>query len=128
VARDDRRKLGRGHVTRTLLGAIVVVLIGCSGPSPATPRPAPIDAGVDAAPGDPAMAEVLVWLEHQRDAMCACTDAACADETDALGFDWSFAHKALLDSTHPTPAQDAAAHAAIEATEVCNERWHHAPP
>lgn len=110
---------------------LLILLVGCSGPGPAAPRAVPMDAGVDAidaAPDDPAMAEVLVWLETQRAAMCACEDAACADETDALGFDWSFQHKALLDAARPSPAQDAAARALIEATETCNERWHHAPP
>jgi hypothetical protein len=116
--------LGRGHVARALL----LFAATCGGPTPATPRPAPIDAGVDGAPDDPSMAEVLIWLRQQRDAMCVCADAACADETDALGFDWSFAHKALLDAAKPTPAQDAEAHALNEATEACNERWHHAAP
>ena len=107
---------------------LVLLLAACGGPTPAAPRPLPIDAGVDAPPDDPAMAEVLVWLRQQRAAMCACTDVACADETDALGFDWSFAHKTLLDSARPSPAQDAEAHALNEATEACNERWHRAAP
>lgn len=108
-------------------GAVVVV-IGCGAPTTATPRPVPIDAAVDAPPDDPAMAEVLVWLERQRDAMCACTDAACAEETEALGFQWSFDHKPVIDAAKPTPTQDAAARAVIEATEACSERWHHLAP
>lgn len=111
-------------------GLLVLCALGCSGPGPAapTPRPAPIDAGVDGPPDDAAMAEVLAWLTQQRDATCACTDAACADEADALGFDWSFAHRELLGRVRPSPAQQAAAQALIEATEVCNERWHRATP
>ena len=111
---------------------LAALLVGCGGPPAATSRPvaapAPLDAGLDAAPDDPAMAEVIAWLTQQRDAMCACPDAACADETDALGFDWSFAHRDLLGRVKPTPAQDAAARALIEATETCNERWHHPTP
>ena len=116
--------LGRGHVA-LMLGAVLVTS-ACGSPTPSAPRPVIVDAAVDAAapPDDPAMAEVLAWLVHQRDAMCACEDAACAEETDALGFDWSFTHKALVESAKPSPAQDAAARAAIEATEACNERWH----
>ena len=140
VMRETRGGDGRGHVARgseaayalrVVRGVLVLLLVGCGGPGPATPRVVPVDAGMDAmaaAPDDPAMAEVLVWLEAQRAAMCACEDAACADETDALGFDWSFQHKALLDAARPSPAQDVAARALIEATETCNERWHHAPP
>jgi|GEM_PF-3535409 len=111
-----------------MLAALALVLAlasGCGGPTPSAPRPIVVDAGVETGLPDPAMAEVLVWLAQQRDATCACSDAACAEETDALGFDWSFAHRALLDAARPTPAQQDEAHAIIEATEACNQRWHH---
>lgn len=118
----------RWRVLRVMQRGAVVVVIGCGAPPTATPRPVPIDAAVDAPPDDPAMAEVLRWLDSQHDAMCACTDAACADETEALGFQWSFDHKPVIDAAKPTPSQDAAARAVIEATEACSERWHHLAP
>jgi hypothetical protein len=125
---------GAGAV-RWIAAIVACGVMGCGAPPPAGPRvPPPIDAGdagaagpaVDAAPPpDPAMAEVLIFLEEQRAAQCACTDAACAEEVEALGFQWGFEHKALLDRARPTPDQDAAARVAIEATEACAERWHH---
>lgn len=109
---------------------LIATIAACGSPTTtAAPKPIAIDAGIDAASADdPAMAEVLAWLTQQRAAACACTDAACAEQVDALGFDWSFAHQALLAAARPSPSQDAAARAAIEATEACNERWHHAAP
>lgn len=107
---------------------IVAALVACGTPgSSVAPRAEVIDAGIDAIdapPPDPAMAEVLVHLEAQRDAQCACADAACSEEVEALGFEWGFAHKDVLAAARPTPAQDAAARAAIEAAEACAERWH----
>lgn len=109
--------------------AWLVAAAACGTPAaPGAPRAVVADAGVDAAidapPPDPAMAEVLVHLEAQRDAQCACADRACSEEVEALGFDWGFAHKDLLAAAKPTPAQDAAARAAIEAAEACAEQWH----
>ncbi len=83
--------------------------------------------GPDAAPPDPAMAEVLAALRDQRDRMCGCAARACAEDAEVAAFEWGFAHKALVDGARPTPAQADAARVLIEATERCAERWRDDP-
>lgn len=94
--------------------------------APAAPAASAADAGTapDAAPVDPAMAEVLVSLRGFRARACACADAPCAAAAEADQVQWGFEHKPRLDAARPTPAQDQEAREIIEAFEACVEKWH----
>jgi hypothetical protein len=112
--------------------AVLAALAGCGGPQPRAPSPTPIDAGADAAPVDaappapvdPATAELLAALREQRDRACACTDAACGEDAEALAVQWGLDHPDVVRAARPTPDQQRELAALIEAAEACLERWH----
>jgi hypothetical protein len=112
--------------------AVLAALAGCGGPHPRAPSPTPIDAGADAAPVDaappapvdPATAELLAALREQRDRACACTDAACGEDAEALAVQWGLDHPDVVRAARPTPDQQRELAALIEAAEACLERWH----
>ncbi len=104
----------------------LLCLAACGAPPPADrpiPPPPPVDAAVDAPPPDPATAALLAALAEQRDQACACTDAACADEAAALAVQWGLDHPDVVRAATPTPAEQAAAQALLEAAEHCLDRW-----
>lgn len=117
--------------------AVLAALAGCGGPHPRAPSPTPIDAGlidagpIDAgpdaapvAPPDPATAALLAALHEQRDRACACADAACGEDAEALAVQWGLDHPDVVRAARPTPDQQRELAALIEAAEACLERWH----
>jgi hypothetical protein len=74
---------------------------------------------VDAPPRDPATAALLDALAEQRDRACACTDAACADDAAALAVQWGLDHPDIVRAATPSPADQAAIAALLDAAEHC---------
>ena len=109
---------------------VAVTALACGGPTPgATPRPPPPpDAAVDAPPPDPATAALLAALREQRDRACACTDAACADDAEALAVQWGLDHPDVVRAARPSPAEQAEASALIDAAERCLDAIDRPPP
>ena len=102
----------------------VLCLAACGAPPPADrptppPPPAAVDAAVDAPPRDPATAALLDALAEQRDRACACTDAACADDAAALAVQWGLDHPDIVRAATPSPADQAAIAALLDAAEHC---------
>lgn len=111
------RGLVRGPFLLLLLGGF-----GCGGPRETrAPEPVLVDAGIDAEPIDPATAELAAALEEQRARACACTDRACAEDAEALAVQWGMDHREVVRAATPTPTQQKALAAAIDAAEHCLE-------
>jgi hypothetical protein len=100
--------------------ALLLASISACGPKPQpAPNPKPDPKPAPKPTPDPAMVEVLDALRTHRDRMCACADEACVEKVEAEQFEWGFDHKALVDRSKPTPAQQQEASVLIEATEHC---------
>ena len=107
-------------ISRAALALLCLAACGAPPPADRPTPPAPVDAAVDAPPPpDPATAALLDALAEQRDRACACTDAACADDAAALAVQWGLDHPDIVRAATPSPADQAAIAALLDAAEHC---------
>jgi hypothetical protein len=66
--------------------------------------------------------DLLVGMNKFKDAMCACTDAACAKKTQDDFGAWAVAHQSTIESAKPSDRQQAEMKPLEDEYKACQAR------